>query len=171
LAYRAAVHGDYRALARFLVGWLDRKPTPPRVEATRDALLNLPWDEFEPGDGRAVLDHLQLDVRERYRTTRLLLNAKLKRHRMVGLDAPGNEELFIQPGIEHAVLDEIEPITHPVLVALLGPLSPKDREVVLLKASTGVAWATAAAECGRPRSYGETLRRRITRYRDRGAGL
>lgn len=166
-AWHAALRFGPEALAWFVRDWLDRNPTPPRLEAACDVLLHLDWDEL-PRDGHAALAYLRTRLVARYRTTRLLLDTELRGGLIIAADAGGEREQLLTipgPDMETFVLDALEPISDPRLHALLETLSPADQQVVLLKASTGCSWAAAAAECGRGRGYGEILRRRLDRRR------
>lgn len=174
---RAALErGDIPALEQFVRDWLEATPTRPRVEAVVEALLEIDPAQYAPDEGACLLDDLRARVRElttdRRREHETLLGlrrgtgpiARITDPEAIVLSRPG---LRTGPSLEDSVLDRFQPEVDPRLIEQVKELPLADQKIVVMKTVTGCAWDAAAVTCGHMARYGEVLRRRLHRRRDR----
>ena len=172
-AREAVLHGESEPLVRFMETWLRVKPTKEGQDAVAAALLDDDWLDVTPDQVISTIGSLQ----KRHRSIqRPITESQLNRFKVVRLDATigrdPNGVTFKDLVPAQADRDPFEAeFSDPTLLLILGKLDPMERAILAAKASGARTWADAATECGAPLKQGESVRRKVNRYRDQALSV
>ncbi|OZC64499.1 hypothetical protein [Rhodococcus sp. 06-469-3-2] len=172
-AREAVVHGEPEPLVRFMETWLGVKPTREGQDAVAAALLDDDWLDVTPDQAISTIGLLH----KRHRSIqRPITESQLNRFKVVRLDATigrdPNGVTFKDLVPAQADRDPFEAeFSDPTLLLILSKLDPMEQAILAAKASGARTWADAAAECGAPLKQGESVRRKVNRYRDQALGV
>ncbi|QII07875.1 hypothetical protein BH93_23070 [Rhodococcoides fascians A25f] len=171
-AREAVLHGEAEPLVRFMETWLRVKPTKEGQDAVAAALLDDDWLDVTPDQVISTIGSLQ----KRHRSIqRPITESQLNHFKVVRLDATigrdPNGVTFKDLVPAQADRDPFEAeFSDPTLVWILSKLDPMEQAILAAKASGARTWADAATECGAPLKQGESVRRKVNRYRDQALG-
>jgi hypothetical protein len=172
-----SVEDRWARVADFARSWLGfRKLTPPLVDATLNALLDVDLDGFDPDDDDGLRQHLRAVTCDQHHLLRPIGETQLCGRTVAYLDQPvgltGGDRFAatISDGIAspgHGLVDAIG-WKDPRIDRVLAQLRPDERRLAAAYADDGtLTWRQCAVACGLPDSYGERVRRKLVRVGDR----
>ena len=172
-AREAVLHGEPEPLMRFMETWLGVKSTKEGQDAVAAALLDDDWLDVTPDQVIPTIERLE----KRHRSNqRWITESQLNHFKIVSLDAtvgrdPAGETLrdLLSASADR---DPFEAeFSDPTLLLILGKLDHMEQAILAAKASGARTWADAATECGAPLKQGESVRRKVNRYRDQALSV
>ena len=169
-ARKRNIHGDIEYVRQFTTDLLELKPTPTRLEAVRDALLDLTDDDLL-NEGNDVIRWLRARVRRRHRAVRFLTETAVGGRAILSLDAdckPGGWSLH---DLAADRFDRVDAVLRRLdaqheLAVVRASFDAREWRIVLLH-HDGRTWGEASAEAGAedPHREGERVGRKFRRVK------
>ncbi len=167
----AALRGDLAAVREFIVHWLERKPTPPMLEATVDALLEDDWIPYDDDVVTVeVIEHLQRQAGRYTRRHKMIGETQIvgrsvdSLDRLVPVGRSGDRLPLVAVTADPSTVqvDGASPESERRALRALDQFKP-DEQQVLLAWEPGMTWQEAADAAGLAPEIAERVRRKRKR--------